>query len=416
MIRRRMRKICLAAALFFCISMPVLGIGTVAGTNISAGPIEINHDGITEYSNSSEVTVFQDHGLNLTGTVPPGAQAGRGAAYYFPHTLTNIGNGSALYHFGLAGTTATWSSTLFNDDNINGIHEAVETTSPASDIALAEDASYYLFVAVTSPLTAAVGDIGSTTFSVSDEVQDGLAYNGANGSTYGGPDMTVSPMSVRVMDVDDLPPTITNVLIDDRTRYPNDIISSACRISARIFDDRPQNIARIEVLFNTQVIYNATSADWQGIYNPATEMLTLNNHPPLPVGTYELIIRAWDTAGNQGQYNLTPLYVRDDSSVVSDPVNYPNPFRPAKGEQTTISYILSRDMDITLYCFDITATLLWKDEYKAFEEGGKAGYNEIYWNGKDAAGRLVSNGMYIFKIVHNGKIIRVFKVTVLDTK
>jgi hypothetical protein len=97
---------------------------------------------------------------------------------------------------------------------------------------------------------------------------------------------------------------------------------------------------------------------------------------------------------------LTPV------SKLSAVVNYPNPFS-AGNEETRIRYVLTQDGDTQLRIYTLTGDLVWERSFPAGSEGGKgqpAGYtNEVFWDGKNGAGRTVANGMYILEIRSSGE-------------
>jgi hypothetical protein len=392
------------------------GIGTQAGTSIVAPPAQVTHDNRTDYSNEITLSVSQDHGLELLipetrGSVSPGS------SFYFPCKLTNTGNGSDIYSFELEDTTEPWSSTLIKDDNLNGLRESSENSPVPAEISLAEDAIYRFFTVLTAPARALNEAEGKTTLKVSGKTSDGGTYVGANGNYYGGPDTASTQVSAQVTQVDTTPPTISNLLLNGRRRFPEDIISSKLTLSAQITDDQPLNLDKIEVWLNDLLIYQGAPSDWKGAYQEDSSSFNLTP-PPLTGGTYSLKIIAWDKAGNSVQETISPLYVNapDDIRVIGNPLNYPNPFAPLKGQKTSIAYVLSIDMDITLYMHNIRGNVVWRRTYPAFEEGGKAGYNEVLWDGISDFGKVLGNGIYIFKLAHNNKVVGRGKVTILDYK
>ena len=70
--------------------------------------------------------------------------------------------------------------------------------------------------------------------------------------------------------------------------------------------------------------------------------------------------------------------------------NYPNPFNP----ETRINYAILENSVVTIEIFNITGQLIRTliNEYKA-----KGNYSVI-WDGRDNAGRLVSSGIYLYRL------------------
>ncbi len=69
---------------------------------------------------------------------------------------------------------------------------------------------------------------------------------------------------------------------------------------------------------------------------------------------------------------------------------YPNPFNPI----TTIRYDLAKDATVQLNIYDITGRLV-----QTLITGNQvAGFYELQWNGRDATGRPVSSGLYLYRL------------------
>jgi hypothetical protein len=100
--------------------------------------------------------------------------------------------------------------------------------------------------------------------------------------------------------------------------------------------------------------------------------------------------------------------------VIGAILNYPNPFSPGRGIGTTIAYTLKSDFDVTLYIYDIGAHLIHKKTYMRGTEGGHAGYNEVFWDGKNMFRDPTSNGIVVLKLVSGGNVLGTSKLTVID--
>ncbi len=82
--------------------------------------------------------------------------------------------------------------------------------------------------------------------------------------------------------------------------------------------------------------------------------------------------------------------------------NFPNPFNPT----TTISYNLPEDTEVNLKIYN----LFGQEVRTLVNEAQSAGSKSVVWNGKDASGRIVSSGLYIYrleaeKMVQNKKML-----------
>jgi len=95
-------------------------------------------------------------------------------------------------------------------------------------------------------------------------------------------------------------------------------------------------------------------------------------------------------------------------------LNTPNPFNPPF-ESTQIMYKLEKDTEVTVVIFSVTAELLWKRNYPAGFEGGKAGDNVITWTGLSDFNEYVSNGVYLVHVIEksSGKTLARGKIAVI---
>ena len=70
--------------------------------------------------------------------------------------------------------------------------------------------------------------------------------------------------------------------------------------------------------------------------------------------------------------------------------NFPNPFNPT----TTISYNLPEDTEVNLKIYN----LFGQEVRRLVNEVQPAGSKSVVWNGKDASGRFVSSGLYLYRL------------------
>lgn len=94
--------------------------------------------------------------------------------------------------------------------------------------------------------------------------------------------------------------------------------------------------------------------------------------------------------------------------------NYPNPFR-AGSETTKISYFLTQDSSVKIQIWDLTGSLVWTKDIGAGESGGTGDSggtsHEVEWDGRNANGDVVRNGVYICKLQAGSKTAT-FKIAV----
>ena len=89
------------------------------------------------------------------------------------------------------------------------------------------------------------------------------------------------------------------------------------------------------------------------------------------------------------------------SEIISNLSNAPNPFDSRKGGldgQTQISYVLSKDLPVTVTLYDLLGMKVRKWSFTAGSNGGKQGSNSFLWDGTNEDGRKVSKGGYLAQI------------------
>ena len=106
-----------------------------------------------------------------------------------------------------------------------------------------------------------------------------------------------------------------------------------------------------------------------------------------------------DTLGNF-QLNLTITSVRPSNSLPTSfelEQNYPNPF----SSSTAIPYQLSKQSNVKVEIYDVLGR-----EVRSFNVGVQtAGAYGVVWDGKNALGRVVTPGVYFYRMQAEGKAL-----------
>ncbi len=74
-----------------------------------------------------------------------------------------------------------------------------------------------------------------------------------------------------------------------------------------------------------------------------------------------------------------------------------NPFNPNNGPVRFV-YNLDTDSEVVFRIFTVTGEEVYSRRYTSGVEGGKAGTNQIQWEGRNDAGEMVLNGIYVTTI------------------
>jgi hypothetical protein len=95
--------------------------------------------------------------------------------------------------------------------------------------------------------------------------------------------------------------------------------------------------------------------------------------------------------------------------IASVVYNFPNPFRVGS-ESTTIRYELESDTDVTIEILDMDNRVVATLVRNGFRRSGENMQDS--WDGRNAAGELVSNGVYLCRI-RSGNMQRFIKIAVV---
>ena len=66
--------------------------------------------------------------------------------------------------------------------------------------------------------------------------------------------------------------------------------------------------------------------------------------------------------------------------------------------------------------YDITGHEVMRKNFTPGVQGGRAGINNVEWNGKTLFGATAGNGMYVYKIISGSKVIGSGKLVVMDVQ
>ncbi len=125
-----------------------------------------------------------------------------------------------------------------------------------------------------------------------------------------------------------------------------------------------------------------------GSYTRGTILYPLTH---LAEGRHTAEIKAWDNLNNSNTAIIEFTVQPQDRLILSEVLNYPNPFRRA----TTFTFGLNLAAEIRIKIFTLSGRLL-----RALEPfAGQRGFNMIEWDGRDEDGDELANGVYLYKII-----------------
>ncbi|MDZ7344251.1 MAG: T9SS type A sorting domain-containing protein, partial [candidate division KSB1 bacterium] len=183
------------------------------------------------------------------------------------------------------------------------------------------------------------------------------------------------------------------VTFDGRIVIRNDYVSPAPTIVCKIYDESPLPLAdtnRVQVLLDEQPIsYSEGRLQFESFASgPLRAQVTF--WPQLTAGSHVIEFFVRDATNN-------PAYYRAEVQVDTDfrlreVMNYPNPFR----DETDFTYYLTQPADeVTIKIFTLSGRLIAVIE----RAPASAGFNYAHWDGRDADGDVIANGVYLYKLM-----------------
>ena len=200
---------------------------------------------------------------------------------------------------------------------------------------------------------------------------------------------------------------IFNITFDGKEINNGDVISAKPEIVITLKDSSPlpMDTSSFTALIFDNVQLSFTRPDLKFSYTPyPNSKATIKWTPSIQDGQHTLEVYAKDPSGNyfDSASSKYVFYVYNQPDL-TNVFNYPNPFK----NDTYFTFELrgqNAPQELTIKLFTVAGRLI-KNIFVPPSEL-RVGFNKIYWNGRDADGDEVANGVYFYKIIakNNGVI------------
>ena len=149
---------------------------------------------------------------------------------------------------------------------------------------------------------------------------------------------------------------------------------------------------------NTEEINNVTSEFYYDINSITTGTVNLKNYNQ---DRLQFHVKAWDNANNPSEMEIL-IHISDDNKLMLYNIfNFPNPFSTS----TQFTFELSTQAEISLAVYTLGGRKIMEFKTTTFS----VGYHTINWDGHDAFGGVLANGVYLYKIkAENRNAIKTF--------
>jgi len=192
------------------------------------------------------------------------------------------------------------------------------------------------------------------------------------------------------------------VWANDLKLTDGDLVGVSTSLTVKISDDRGLNI----------IPFSASQTDQVQLLVDINRLYNLSNDFVFDIGSAVAGQTTWSVAADSGLhrfrftvYDLTgkksvlDMNLRVSSPETSNKIdgvyNYPNPFK----QGTCFTFNLYQAGDVAIKIYTIGGRMI-----KTLSHVGRSfGYNQIYWDGRDADGSALANGVYFYKITVKGQ-------------
>ena len=96
-------------------------------------------------------------------------------------------------------------------------------------------------------------------------------------------------------------------------------------------------------------------------------------------------------------------------------LNYPNPFSPLSGENTSFRYsIVEQNTEGNLLIYDLSGNLIYLRKLEPGELS--TGTHELVWDGRTNSGIILADGVYFAMIDFQEYKTRIHKIAIINDK
>jgi hypothetical protein len=107
-------------------------------------------------------------------------------------------------------------------------------------------------------------------------------------------------------------------------------------------------------------------------------------------GEINILVKAWDNANNPSEKQIHLSRTADSKLKIHNAYNFPNPFSLS----TQFAFEVTNNADVQLDVFTLGGKRIRSFEKSELDPG----YHTIDWDGVDAYGSQIANGVYLYRI------------------
>ena len=113
-------------------------------------------------------------------------------------------------------------------------------------------------------------------------------------------------------------------------------------------------------------------------------------------------LTAWDNANNPSEQEIRLISNNNENLQLFNAYNFPNPFT----NKTKFTFELSLEADVSINIYTLGGKKIKNFRSKTYQPG----FHSILWDGKNEYGKLLSNGVYVYKIIAHNNISKTHRI------
>jgi hypothetical protein len=140
-------------------------------------------------------------------------------------------------------------------------------------------------------------------------------------------------------------------------------------------------------------------------------------HPPYPIDNYTLRLT---TSGGAECDHLFKVQIGGGELQLENALAFPNPFDEDPGTVFSFLAVSGAPVNVQLRIYTLTGRLI----YSRTERQLFPGYHQLAWNGRDAEGETIANGIYVYRLLadngtshalQEGRLVKIRRPHHVDT-
>ena len=203
---------------------------------------------------------------------------------------------------------------------------------------------------------------------------------------------------------------LTQLMLDTAVLADGDPVPPSGHVALRLFSPKPLTPAADLILTVNGVNQPFTAAPVPG--DPSGREWTLSwTHAPYPIDQYTVVL---SVAGGGTHTHTFRVLVGGSELQVQNAIAFPNPFDEEGGTAFSFTLVSGSPVDLQIRVFTTNGRLIYERDERALAPG----YHQLPWDGKDAEGDLLANGVYVYRMLatngpskteHIGRLVKLRK-------